>query len=261
MERDRSRRRPSVQVTVGLAATLVASSASPVWGQSTAPAPSAAPRPAAPAGAASSEPAPSGPAAPRPSASGPAGAGVPAVLTRCQYEVAAAEILVAAARPGVANWAAHVGAGADRMAGRATRAEVRPIYRRTKAAAPRDAARYSSAAQTYRAPGRQCTQLSADGLPGQYRAAARDCAQRAQVLSRAARAGDEAIGQWVDHAHAMDRHKSGRLSRAAHLAMRHDAIYEATDALQRFRQADRQLDTAPDCSVPGAQVESPAPGR
>ena len=250
MERERARRLPRVQVTVGLAATLVASSASPVWGQS-APASSAAPRPTAPAGATSSPP----------SAAGPAAAGVPAVLARCQYEVAAAEILVAAARPGVANWSAHVSAGARRLVGLATPAEVRPIYRRTTAAAPRDAARYSTAAQTYRAPGRQCTQLSADGLPAQYRAAARDCAQRARVLDRAARAGDEALGQWVDHAQAMDRHRNGRVSRATHLAMWHDAILEATDALQRFQQADRQLKAMPACSVPGAQVASPTPAR
>jgi hypothetical protein len=164
-------------------------------------------------------------------------------LSGCVAELAAAEVVLTAARIGVGHWAEHVQSRTDLLAGIKSKADVSATWKRTRQAGPADLQRYDSALAVFARFGGACSAVKASSEPELVKV----CKHRAQAVAAVLAVARAAVGDWRSHQAAMAAHKTGDFD-AAHAQMMWVAAWTAAPAnLDAFRAADARLASTPPC--------------
>lgn len=165
-------------------------------------------------------------------------------LSACARELAAADVVIAAARTGIGHWAEHVQARTDLLAGAKPKAEVSAIWKRTRQAGPADLQRYDAAVAALSGFSGACPAVSAAASQPEVAAA---CKRRAQVMAGTLAAARSAMGDWRSHQAAMAAHNAGDFDAAHAQTLWVAAWTTAPTNLNAFRAANARLAATPPC--------------
>ena len=170
-----------------------------------------------------------------------------ATVAACRARIAAAEQLVAAARPGVQNWSEHIRARASLLAGRTTRTEATQVWTRTRLAGPRDIQRFEAAVLVFNRHSRANSQCGVAGDANRLTAA---CRTRADRAVREVGAVRRVMDDWEHHLHDMAALRRGDVDASVAQARWEQAWRTGLANLDALRRAEAAVRSAPACPPP-----------
>jgi len=131
-------------------------------------------------------------------------------LKRCQAKVRAADAVLAAGKVGMRNWADHVQAQTDALAGDVTIGRMEDIFRRTQKAGDVDEKRYSRVVNAYHNRGDGSCKTVAGASAGVGKQLAR-CANRERAQAPVLAAAADGMADWTRHLAVMRRSEAGKV--------------------------------------------------
>jgi hypothetical protein len=164
-------------------------------------------------------------------------------VERCATDLARAGKILAAARPGVRHWHAHVQARTDALAGRITVRRMNRIFDRTRLGGDEDQRKYLKARHRFSGPLR--CQLTPEAPDAPKRVV--DCIRRAEAMQTALTATDRTLADWRRHLRRMAAFRHGGMNahRAQHLWV--IAWRTAPINIVAYKRAVARLAAAPPC--------------
>lgn len=174
------------------------------------------------------------------SAAQTAATGSDAVATTCRTRVAAAGVLVSAARTGIAHLEVHVGARGDLAVGDLAEDRESPRYQATELAGSDDLARYADAQQAY-------DDVVADA-PQACPARQSDCARRLRALTASIEAGAPGMALWEERTADLADETSGVVDADRAQELWDEVRAAVPPTLADWRDTERALERAPECA-------------
>ncbi|HET9301885.1 MAG TPA: hypothetical protein VFO20_03830 [Propionibacteriaceae bacterium] len=166
-------------------------------------------------------------------------------LEACQAKVRAADAVRKQGKTGVLNWAEHVQAQKDNLAGKASVEEMRARFKKTRLKGPDDLKRYNDALSTYEDLEGSCRKV--EGADIAVAASLKKCNERSKAQQPVLEATAAGMKDWKAHQKFMQRnalHKAGRPSEAQATWLKQYA--SAPKNINAFKKATKNFD-APSC--------------
>lgn len=163
-------------------------------------------------------------------------------MKNCRDWVRAADRVLDEARPGIANWEAHVEAQRQADANTISAARQQAIFKRTRLAGPSDQKRYADAVNDLRRTDGSCRQV--DGADARLKAALATCQQRSQAQQPVLAAADDVMRDWRNHLADMQRSRATHVQNAQDVWIR--AYRAAPPNINAYEKAIDKFD-APGC--------------
>ena len=168
-------------------------------------------------------------------------------LARCARAVEAAEQALAAAEPGQRNWADHVQAYRDLVAGGARYGAAEAVWTRTRLAGPSDLVRFAPPDRRWLASRGACARLG--GLSEEEQQVGRVCAARAAAVDAAVVAARTTLDQWRTHQQDMAQRRARQIGRAEARQRFRALVDRAPAALAAARDSASKAKALPRCPV------------
>jgi hypothetical protein len=152
---------------------------------------------------------------PSPTTSPTANAVAAEALEACQERVRAADAVLKAGKTGVSDWAEHVQAQKDNLAGKATVEEMKARFKKTRLKGPDDLDRYNDALSTYEDLDGSCEKVK--GADSVVAAALIKCEKRSKAQQSVMKATAAGMKDWKNHQKFMQNnalHREGSPSKA-----------------------------------------------
>ena len=180
------------------------------------------------------------------SGSGSSDGSADAAVERCVSELGEVEKAVAAARPGVASWDAHVQARTDMLAGRITERRMEAVYTRTTRQGHAAVTRFSEALGAVGHP-EPCEGL-ADVEDASSQGVA-DCVARSEAAALALRTAESTMEEWQSHLHHMAEYADGGMRQGKAMALWVAAWRKAPEGIAAYADRTEELAAAPACAA------------
>jgi hypothetical protein len=166
-------------------------------------------------------------------------------LEACQARVRAADDVVKQGKIGVLNWAEHIQAQKDNLAGKATVDQMRARFKKTRLKGPDDLKRYNDALASYKDLEGSCGKVK--GADAVVAAALAKCGKRSNAQEPLMKATAAGMKDWQVHQKFMQRnalHREGSPSEAQATWLKQ--YRAAPKNINAFKKADKNFD-APRC--------------
>ena len=183
---------------------------------------------------------------PRPPSATPSGkpddSAAMAALRACRAKVKAADEVLAAAKPGMQNWADHVQAQTDVDSGAITESEMEDIFDRTRRAGDEDEKRYNAAVRNYEDQDGSCREAA--GASTRITEQLTRCSKRAQAQEPVLAAAEDGMADWIKHLGDMRRSDQGKIHNPAQ--QWREAWRAAPRNIEAYEEAAEKF-SGPDC--------------
>jgi hypothetical protein len=183
---------------------------------------------------------------PSPSATAdPASTAAQQAFEACQAKVEAADVVIKQGKTGVEDWAEHVQAQKDYLAGKGTVEKMKARFKKTRLKGPGDLERYNDALSAYKDLEGSCGKVK--GAESVVAASLVKCEKRSNAQKPLMAATAAGMEDWRNHLKFMQRNAVHRAGTPSQAASTWEKQYEAApENIKAFKKATADF-KPPDC--------------